>query len=85
MRHIRQVMNAFNAVGSVPEAIFLADTSNKPDLAVFIRYWLSCAASMQADMGLGEDDSAMVLKSSRRIETAILKDALNRCQGRVLN
>ena len=85
MRHIRQVMNAFNAVGSVPEAIFLTDTSNKPDLAGFIRYWLSCAASMQTDMGFGEDDSAMVLKSSRRIETAILKDALNRCRGRVLN
>ena len=85
MRHIRQVMNAFKAVGSVLEAIFLADTSNKPDLAVFIRYWLSCAASMQADMGLGEDDSAMVLESSRRIEAAILKDALNRCRWRVLN
>jgi len=83
VRHIRQVMNAFNAAVSASEAIFLADTPNQRDLAGFIRYWLSCAASMQTDMASGEDDSAMVLKSSRRIETAILKDALNRCRWRV--
>ena len=38
---------------------------------------------MHTGMGLGEDDSAMVLKSSLRIETAMLKDALNRCRWRV--
>jgi hypothetical protein len=37
---------------------------------------------MQTDMGPAEDDSATVLKSSRRIERAILKDALNRCRWR---
>ncbi len=82
MRHIRQVMNAFNAAVSASKAFFLADTPNQRDLAGFIRHWLSCAASMQTDMGLGEDDSAMVLKSSRRIERTILKDALNRCRWR---
>ena len=82
MRHIRQVMNAFNAAVSASKAIFLADTPNQRDLTGFIRHWLSCAASMQTDMGPGEDDSATVLKSSRRIERAILKDALNRCRWR---
>ena len=83
MRHIRQVMNAFNAAVSASKTIFLADTPNRRDLAGFVRHWLSCAASMQTGMASGEDDSGMVLKSSLRIEMAMLKDALNRCRWRV--
>jgi len=73
-------MNAFNAAVSASKAIFLAGTPNQRDLAGLIRHWPSCAASMQTDMGPGEDDSVTVLKSSRHIERAILKDALNRCR-----
>ena len=83
MRHIRQVMNAFNAAVSASRVIFLGDTPNQRDSAGFIRYWLSCAASMQTDTGLGEDDSAMPLKSNRRIDKAVLIDAFNRCRWRV--
>lgn|GEM_PF-1204232 len=83
MRHIRQVMNAFNAAVSASRVIFLGDTPNQRDLAGFIRYWLSCAASMQTDTGLGEDDGAMPLKSNRRIDKAVLIDAFNRCRWRV--
>ena len=83
MRHIRQVMNAFNVAVSVSKAIFLPDTPNQRHFAGFIRHWLSCAASMQTDMGHGEDDGAMALKSHRRIDKAVLTDALNRRLWRV--
>ena len=84
MRHIRQVMNAFNAAVSASRAVFLADTHNQRDLTGFIRHWLSCAASMQTDTSLGKDNAAMVLKSNRRIDRALPIDALNQCRWRVV-
>ena len=85
MRHIRQVMNAFNAGVSASKAIFLADTPNQRDLAGFIQRWLSSVASMQTDMSLGKGNGAMVLKSHWRIHKAVLIDALNRCRWRVVS
>jgi hypothetical protein len=82
VRHIRQVMNAFNAAVSASRVIFLGDTPNQKDLTGFIRHWLSSVASMQTDMSLGKDNGAMVLNSNRRIDKVVVIDALNRCRWR---